>query len=358
MKNDDALDIAFVGDTYFGEWHMQRRRKRGEDDLLAQRGYLGFAADLNPLLNACDLVIANLECAVTDRKAPPFAEEKVHVYAAKKAPTVEALKASNVGVAMLANNHAGDYGKEGMLDTLDALREAGIQTVGAGRNEAEAAEPFFYADKKIPDFRMGLISTYNLNPKNRGYGFYAEGGTAGVNMMRIDRQIGQAEALKTDDPNLCLVYSPHWGDNFVWRPRFNRQRAKKIAAAPFDLIIGHSAHMMQEIEYINGTLVLYSIGNFILNGDGKEYRAQNLPPYSFIARLHVESTGSGPAKTLYVYPFVCDNAATDYTPRFVTAAEFEHVRMILKSHRYDVANFDRQTRTGRDDFGFYFRYIV
>lgn len=358
MKHDEAIDIAFIGDTYFGEWHMDRRRRLGEPDILAERGYLGFASNLNPLLNACDLVVANLECVLTDRDAPPFSIEKIHVYGAKQKPTVEALKASNVGAVTLANNHAGDYGKAGIIDTLEALEKAGIRAVGAGCNEIDAAKPLFFADNKISEFRIALVSTYNLNPKNQEYGFYAEGDDPGINMMRIDRQITQAKVLKAENPNLYLVYAPHWGDNYIWRPRFNRQRAKKLTSAPFDLIIGHSAHMMQEIEYINNTLVLYSIGNFILNGDGKEYREQNLPPFSFVVRLRIKRCADTIERTLRIYPFNCDNSATDYRPRFVTEEEFEHVRMILRSHRYRASNFDRQTIAGCDDFGHYLLYKV
>jgi hypothetical protein len=41
-------------------------------------------------------------------------------------------------VVSLAGNHAMDWGPEPLLDTVELLRGKGIQTIGAGRNLAEA----------------------------------------------------------------------------------------------------------------------------------------------------------------------------------------------------------------------------
>lgn len=38
----------------------------------------------------------------------------------------------------LANNHALDYGHEGLLETIDGARAAGLTVVGAGRDAQEA----------------------------------------------------------------------------------------------------------------------------------------------------------------------------------------------------------------------------
>src|ERR1700730_17596489 len=46
-------------------------------------------------------------------------------------------------IVSVASNHAMDWGGEALLDTVELLRGQGIQTVGAGRNLAEARRPEF-----------------------------------------------------------------------------------------------------------------------------------------------------------------------------------------------------------------------
>jgi hypothetical protein len=355
MKNNQEVDVFFLGDTYYGEWHMQNRERRKRENLLKSRGYLDFSQHLDPLLNNADFVVANLECAITDREEPYFAREKVHVYAAEKDETIKALKNSNISLLTLANNHIGDYEKEGIVDTMAALKDAGLHYVGAGMNAEEAKKPFYYTNEKIPDFEMAIVSTYNRNPTNEKYGFYANATEAGVYQLNVDRLRDQIKEIKKEKPGCFTVLSPHWGANFIWRTHLNQNRAKNIIAFGFDMIMGHSAHMIQEVEYINKKLVVYSLGNFILNGDG-EYKKRNLPPYSFIARLNVRLIDDKVVKTVYLYPFVCDNVATDYRPRLVNEKEFEHVYCILKSHKYNFDAFDLQTNKLRDDIGCCFEY--
>ena len=46
-------------------------------------------------------------------------------------------------IVSVASNHAMDWGGEALLDTVDLLRDQGIQTIGAGRNLTEARRAAF-----------------------------------------------------------------------------------------------------------------------------------------------------------------------------------------------------------------------
>ncbi|MBI5445980.1 MAG: CapA family protein, partial [Deltaproteobacteria bacterium] len=48
------------------------------------------------------------------------------------------LTAARIDCATLANNHVLDWGHAGLLETLEALRAAGVGFAGAGRNRSEA----------------------------------------------------------------------------------------------------------------------------------------------------------------------------------------------------------------------------
>ncbi|MCL7489584.1 MAG: CapA family protein [Desulfobulbaceae bacterium] len=359
MKSDDNIDIFFLGDTYFGEWHMRLRARKGQYDVLAQKGYLHFARAFNPLLRGGDLVIANLECAITDIPVSPFEKEKGHTYAAKRDKTIEALKASNISAVTLANNHAVDYGKAGLIDTLEALEESNIDYIGGGRTISQAAAPlFFIGEAGGRKTEIAVISCYNYGKKSNSYGFYASKKVPGVYAMDVARLQQQITDLHNNNPALMVIVMPHWGPNYTWRTFTQQKMAQQIVRAGADLIVGHSAHMMQEVEYINNRVVLYSIGNFIMNGNG-EFKRRNLPPYSFITRLRITADKQqNLRKTILLYPFISDNLGTDFTPRFVNEQEFSQVQAILRSHNFNPEIFDSNARSGKDDYGHFIEYLI
>jgi len=359
MQSDNNVDIFFLGDTYFGEWHMRLRGRKGQSNILQEKGYLHFGKNFEHILSDADEVLMNLECSITDIEPSPLqGTEKKHLYSAREEGTISAFKRLNITTCMLANNHAVDYGKAGLMDTITALEKAGIKYIGGGRNEQEAAAPLIF-EKKLGDkyFRAAIVSSYNYGKASDSYGFYADGDIPGVNKKDLHKVQAQIKKLKSIDEDLMYILSPHWGPNYVWRTFTQQQQGEEFIRAGTDLIVGHSAHMIQEIEYYKDKLIMYSIGNFLINGNG-EYKRRKLPPYSFIARLNIQNIDDELVRKMIVYPIMVDNMATDFTPRFTNEKEFGHVKDILRSHDISTDVFDSLVTIGEDEYGHYFEYKV
>ena len=94
-------------------------------------------AGVQSVLDAADLRLANLECALTDSDT---AEHKSYTLKAPPAAAA-ALGAGKFDVVSLANNHAMDYGFQGLLETQKALSQAGVASLGAGANFEQAHTP-------------------------------------------------------------------------------------------------------------------------------------------------------------------------------------------------------------------------
>jgi poly-gamma-glutamate synthesis protein (capsule biosynthesis protein) len=64
-----------------------------------------------------------------------------------------------------------------------------------------------------------------------------------------------------------VVVSLHWGTEKSHRvDRYQREVAEALTAAgTIDLIVGHHAHVLQSIEQVNGTWVLFGLGNVLSN---------------------------------------------------------------------------------------------
>jgi hypothetical protein len=95
-------------------------------------------AGVTQLLRGADLAVGNLECSLSRRGEAM--EEKDYTFRGRPQDAA-ALQAGGLGLVTLANNHAGDYGKPALLDTVAACRKHGLSTVGAGRNLTEARTP-------------------------------------------------------------------------------------------------------------------------------------------------------------------------------------------------------------------------
>jgi len=78
------------------------------------------------------------------------------------------LTAAGVQVCSLANNHVLDWGFQGLEETMHALRDAGIQPVGAGGDAAQAGHPAvkeLNRKRRISVFSRGVPSTLDLQRK-------------------------------------------------------------------------------------------------------------------------------------------------------------------------------------------------
>ena len=349
-KRRRQLELLFVGDTGFGENYQLGYEQKGRGNILKDKGYDYPLEKLRAALEAPDLVIANLETPVTNIAVSPFAEEKQYVHWADIEKTPDSLRAHNIRVVGLANNHTFDYGREGFEQTLTVLKDKGFSYFGAGRDQASAARPFmseFIIGKRR--LRLAALSAFELNSVYRDkYQVYASKNAGGVNPLRAKRIARQIDAIKRADPSIFVIVYPHWGANYRWRSEGQAKIADTLIAAGADLIIGHGAHMLQEVEQRGGRWIVYSIGNFMFNSLGR-YKKLNAPPFGLVANLVVQEAGEGLAGTLKLHPIFTDNRRNGYQSRFISPAEFDEVRELLIHHSPIPAYFEQAVTWVRDD---------
>lgn len=101
-----------------------------------------------------------------------------------------------------------------------------------------------------------------------------------------------------------------------------------MVKAGADLIIGHGAHTMQEIEKYKDRWILYGLGNFMFNAPGR-YQKLKAPPFSLVAQLLLEEKNGDLKKTLKLYPIFTNNLKTHYQGRFLAEDEFKDVYQLL-----------------------------
>lgn len=97
---------------------------------ISHHGYNHVWGNLLPFLQEQDITLMNLETTLTKSKV-----KVPKVFNFKASPDkVHCLTNANVTIVNIANNHILDFEKEGLLETIQVLDDAGIAHVGAGSN--------------------------------------------------------------------------------------------------------------------------------------------------------------------------------------------------------------------------------
>lgn len=237
-----TITFAFGGDVHF--------TGRTTTLLTASNPVGSFTAQLS----AADLAMVNLETAVTTRGTP---EPKEFHFRAP--PTAyEALRRSGIDVASLGNNHALDYGRVGLADTLDSARTASFPVVGAGRNVDEAYAPYLTTIRGV---RVAILAMSQIHTLAEEWKPTAT--RSGIAMTHDrERAVAAVRAARTQ-ADVVIVYL-HWGVERSNCPKDEmRTFAAAMAGAGATMVLGTHAHVPLAGGFIGTTYVHYGLGNFV-----------------------------------------------------------------------------------------------
>lgn len=320
----EAYKMTIIGDTYFGEFYTDIRKKHGKVDALQKYGRNYSFDKIRPLMDEGDYTICNFEAAISNATTHPLKASKPFILYADSQATIPALKKEKIDLVTLGNNHLMDCGIDGLQLTLNQLNNDSITKIGAGLNQEEAEKPHI---KEVNGQRVAIFSGYwYRNPMYYNYDFYALGNKPGVACLSGNLR-NNIQKEKEAHPDGLIIVIPHWGADFQTVSDMQRAYAYAIMDAGADVIIGHGAHMMQEIEKYHDKYIIYSIGNGVFNSNG-EYNRRHVPPYSFIVQLIQHEQWE-----LRLYPIYTNNLKTFWQPRFVDEAQFKHCEQMLKTYR-------------------------
>jgi len=226
---------------------------------------------------APDVRIINLETAVTNHDG--FWPKGINYRMNPR--NIAALTAPRIDCCAVANNHALDWGAEGLAETLGTLANSGIRTAGAGANLIQAQSP---AVISVPGKGRVLVFAFGERYSGIARAWVATPSRPGVDLLPdLSQATVEAIAARVDrakGPGDIAVASIHWGGNWGYEiPTAQRDFAHGlIERAGIDVIHGHSSHHFKGIEVYRERLILYGCGDFLNDYEGirenSEYRSQ------------------------------------------------------------------------------------
>lgn len=212
--------------------------------------------------------IINLETAIT-RSETYWETKDIHYRMSPE--NIGCLTAAGINCCVLANNHMLDWGVTGLLDTLDALDQAGIKHAGAGRHLRDARTP------AILDIGAGMrVIVFSLGSTSSGIplAWSAEEKRPGLNLIETQSKDpiralarGIDEVKREGD---IVIISIHWGGNWGYKisPAQKNFAHRLVDETGMSILHGHSSHHVKAIDVYKERLILYGCGDFLNDYEG------------------------------------------------------------------------------------------
>ncbi|MEU0243459.1 CapA family protein [Streptomyces sp. NPDC006235] len=224
----------------------------------------GTGYDFRPMLAGIRSVVSRADVALCHMETVYGANGEYTGYPTFKSPpeVAPALATTGYDGCSTASNHTLDDGADGIRRTLDALDRAGVRHAGSARTEEEA--------RTVTVLRAGpakvahLAYTYDTNGVP-----LPDGQPWAVNLIDEATVLADARAAREAGADVVVV-SLHWGTEWQDAPDERQLTlARSLTAArsgsrpDIDLILGTHAHVPQAYEKVNGTWVIYGMGDQI-----------------------------------------------------------------------------------------------
>lgn len=247
-KKDEIkkLSLIMVGDALFhSSVYNNGKQADGTYD------YKKMIQRIKPIVASYDLAFYNQESILGGK------EIGLSTYPRFNSPQEvgDAFLDAGFNLVSLANNHALDRGEEALKNSLSYWNGKDAYTAGS-YDSFEARDNIKIMEKNGIKYALLAYTTVtNGLTREAGKEYY-------LNVYNEEQVKADIEKIR-DKVDLLMV-SMHFGTEYTLKQTPEQEQiANFLANNGVDIVIGHHPHVIEPITYINNTLVIYSLGNFI-----------------------------------------------------------------------------------------------
>ena len=262
LEDEGVVSLVAVGDVLLGRGIVV------EDDPLR---------DAAPWLAEADLTLGNLEGVLASGGEPRRAEAggDQPIILQGQPAGAGLLARSGFDLLGLANNHSLDLGPQGLHETAEHLRRAGMEPFGLEGED--------WVLREMKGVRLAFLA-FNALPDPFMAGACPVAGTCSPQPRAWDPVQSPAAIRAADEAADGVIVSIHWGYEYQLQPDpFQEEMAEQMLAAGADLVVGHHSHVVQRVMVREEGAVAFSLGNFLFDQEGEE-TARGLALHAFFDR--------------------------------------------------------------------------
>jgi len=268
----DTVSIIGTGDIMLGSNYPS-------DAKLPVKDGRELLRNVKEILSDADVTFGNLEGCLLDSGGQRKPCRSGCYFFRMPVRYVGYLKEAGFDVMNVANNHNGDFGREGRESTVRTLREAGLEFAGL----------------------EGVCETARFEINGVKYGFCGFAPNSGT--VRVT-DLGKARRLVAALDSVCdvVIVSFHAGaegKSFSHVPKkteifYGENRgnvyefAHAVIDAGADVVLGHGPHVVRAAELYKERFIIYSLGNFCTAGD---FSISGVSGYAPIVKVYTDRRG-------------------------------------------------------------------
>jgi poly-gamma-glutamate synthesis protein (capsule biosynthesis protein) len=167
---------------------------------------------------------------------------------------MRALTTARISAVSLANNHANDFGRDALLDSIARLRANDVTAIGAGETMARAYAPHFFTTRT--GTKAAVIALDDVEDNDDKNVSIASAG----DRERVMAAIAEAGAA-------YVLAFLHWGDENTGKvSERQRELARWLIDHGVDAVVGSHPHCVQPCDAYHGRPIIYSLGNLVFDG--------------------------------------------------------------------------------------------
>lgn len=239
------------------------------------------AAIVGPELASADIThVSNEVPFVADCKANTDPD---NLNFCSKPEYMDALTASGVDIIGLTGNHQNDFGRENARKSLDIYEKAGLPVYGGGRTKEAAFKPLIIEHNGN---RLAFLGANSYGPK------FAWATDDQPGSAEFDLNIMSAIIRSLKEDNLADVVLPEmqYQESYDTQPLMDqRQDFTALVRAGADIVTGVQSHVPQGIEFTDGKLVLYGLGNLYFDQMEQTTREGMIVKHTIYAGRHIST---------------------------------------------------------------------
>lgn len=216
-----------------------------------------------------DCRLVNLECVIGTQGEQ--ISTKHYFYLRARPEQTNVLTKANIDIVTTANNHAGDYGSDSLLEELSYLDAAGILHAGSGKTFVEAFAPVY---KTISGITFAIISFDSR--KRSSAATNDRPGTAYLPLKKPElwEKFLKDRIRETHEKAHVVIVCPHWGVNLTYEPtEEQKQIGRLLIDIGADAVFGTHAHYFQGVEVYKNRPIIYDAGDFLFDSSLKRAAA-------------------------------------------------------------------------------------
>lgn len=239
------LSLVMVGDALFhSALYEDGKTENGYD-------FKEMLSFMKPIISSYDLAFYNQESILGG------SDLGLSSYPRFNSPyeVGDAFLDAGFNIVSLANNHTLDRGEEAILNSVSYWKKKGIMFHGSAsswdeRNQVKVMEKngIRYALLSYTDYTNDIPV-----PVEKEYL---------VNVYSEEQVKKDIESIRNQTD--VILVAMHFGEEYSFEvTERQRQIAEFLSSQGVTIVIGHHPHVVEPVEMIGDTLVIYSLGNFI-----------------------------------------------------------------------------------------------